>query len=102
MAEKKVTPTRSDFPTKLCDAEPGKLRKNKVGRISAKFKDCLGEDALIGEDQPTRTIWLGNWHGHHDEKDWNVKCIALMYLDRRLAKWLWPMLKTFAETGRLK
>jgi hypothetical protein len=46
-------------------------------------------------------ILLGLNEGHHGPKK-SDRCIAAMLVDQKLAKWLWPMLKTFAETGRLK
>lgn len=90
---------------KFCHIKPGKLVKLRSQLMQARFFDLTGGaaeirecDTSLGEDD---CIWLGLLAGHHGPKK-SDPCIAATLLDRRLAKWLWPMLKTFAETGRLK
>ena len=71
------------------------------GYCRGEFTDAYGKQASIQTSSwaTTDAIWLGLNEGVHHHV--TGECLARMHLTREHAAELWPLLKSFAETGDL-
>jgi len=80
------------------------------GLRAGKFKDIYGQECSVQTSSlaTKEAIWLGVDKGLSSTvimpstPTEMAPLHARMHIDRKMAEWMWPMLKHFAKTGELK